>query len=151
METFGSADEILDFAIAREQDAFDFYTGWSKRTKSDAMRKFFEELASEERKHKEFLEQIKAGRELAPFESKIEDLKIAEFMVQSAPDEDLSYQDALILAMKREKASFKLYNYLADVADEAKLKDLFRKLAQEEAKHKLRLEIEYDDNIMPEN
>ena len=67
------------------------------------------------------------------------------------PDEDLDYQKALILAMKKEKAAFMLYTDLADQADDAELKDVFKALAQEEAKHKLRFEIEYDNVYLRDN
>ena len=63
----------------------------------------------------------------------------------------MSYQDALTLAMKKEKAAFRMYTVLADKATDPVVKTLFLKLAQEESKHKLRFEIEYDDYILKEN
>ena len=63
----------------------------------------------------------------------------------------MDYQHVLILAMKREKAAFKLYTDLAAAVDDAGIKAAFESLAQEEAKHKLRFEVEYDDNILIEN
>jgi rubrerythrin len=50
--------------------------------------------------------------------------------------------------MKAEKAAFVLYTKLAEVTTDAGLQRVFRSLAQEEAKHKLRFEIEYDDNVL---
>ena len=63
----------------------------------------------------------------------------------------MDYQQALLLAMKKEKAAFKLYSALADRAPNAQLKDVFLGLAQEESKHKLRFEIEYDEYVLREN
>ena len=63
----------------------------------------------------------------------------------------MDYQDALILAMKREKAAFRLYTDLAAATDDADLKSTFEALAQEEARHKLKIEIEYDDRILQDN
>jgi len=63
----------------------------------------------------------------------------------------LSFQDALILAMKAEKAAFRLYSELATATDNAELQTMLLGLAQEEAKHKLRFEIEYDDYALKEN
>jgi len=57
----------------------------------------------------------------------------------------------LIIAMKAEKAAYKLYNELATSIDDANVQEIFLGLAQEEAKHKLRFEIEYDDMILTEN
>jgi rubrerythrin len=63
----------------------------------------------------------------------------------------MDYQSALILAMKQEKAAFRLYTDLAASTDDEKVRDLFLGLAQEEAKHKLRFEVEYDDDFLRDN
>ena len=79
-------------------------------------------------------------------------LKIAETVEDTRFDEgDFDYQQALIAAMQSEKASFKLYNDLAEAADKPEIKEVFESLAIEEAKHKLRFEIEYDDTVLAEN
>ena len=44
-----------------------------------------------------------------------------------------------------------LYLNLASVAEAEELTDTFLALAQEEAKHKLRFEIEYEDEILKED
>ena len=49
-----------------------------------------------------------------------------------------------MFAMEKEKAAFKLYNDLAKLTSDKLLEKIFLSLAQEEAKHKLILEIEYD-------
>jgi rubrerythrin len=67
------------------------------------------------------------------------------------PNEELDYQKALILAMKREKSSYKMYLDLSNSVDDEELQQTFASLAQEEARHKLRFEIEYDDYILAEN
>jgi rubrerythrin len=59
----------------------------------------------------------------------------------------MDYQDALIVAMKKEKAAFRLYMDLADFTGDEGLKALLVMMAQEEAKHKLRFEVEYDENF----
>jgi rubrerythrin len=71
--------------------------------------------------------------------------------VDVEPQGDLSLQDAMIVAMKREKAAYRLYSDLAQKVDDAELKDLFLGLAQEEAKHKLYFETQYDDQILRDN
>jgi rubrerythrin len=60
----------------------------------------------------------------------------------------MTYAEALILAMKKEKAAYRLYTDLAGVAEAEELTNLFLSLAAEEAKHKLRFEIEYDDHVL---
>ena len=63
----------------------------------------------------------------------------------------MDYQEALVVAMKKEKKAFKMYIDLAGATDDTNLQTVFMSLAQEEAKHKLRFEIEYDDFVMTEN
>jgi rubrerythrin len=53
--------------------------------------------------------------------------------------------------MKAEKAAYKLYNDLASATDDAGLRETLLSLAQEEAKHKLRFELEYDEQILKDN
>ena len=79
------------------------------------------------------------------------DLKIGDYLVEQKPSASMDYQSALILAMKQEKAAFRLYTDLAASTDDDNVRDLFLGLAQEEAKHKLRFEVEYDEDFLREN
>ncbi|MBW2733130.1 MAG: ferritin family protein [Deltaproteobacteria bacterium] len=144
-------DEVLDYAIAREQEAIDFYTELASKVDGAAMKKMFEQFSREEAGHKKRLQRIKEDKSLIPAERQVMDLKVADYTVDVMVTTDMSHQDALILAMKREKAAFRLYTDLAGAVDDARLEATFLALAQEEAKHKLRFEIEYDDRVLTEN
>ena len=151
MKEFESINDILDFAIASEQEAVEFYTGLSEQTSNDAMKKVFIQIANEEKGHKSRLIRIKE-KELFEFkEVKVIDLKIADYLVTSKPKPDMTYQDFLVVAMNKEKAAFKLYSDLAKIAPNNQLSEIFLSLAQEEAKHKLRFELEYDEFVLREN
>ena len=144
-------DDILDFAIAGEQEAHDFYLDLAKKVERPGMEGLFTQFAREELGHKAKLENIKKGaRSFAPAK-KVVDLKIGDYLVDVDPTVTLTYQNALILAMKRERAAFRLYSDLAAGSEDPEVKQIFEGLAQEEAKHKLRFEIEYDDMILTEN
>lgn len=146
-----SADQILEFAIEREQEAADFYHNLAARSNSDVMRDVFEQFAREEERHRDKLTAVKVGSRGLGSSAGIQDLSLADYLVEKKPDPDMSYQDALVLAMHKEKAAFKLYSELAGLAEDVALRDLFLSLAQEEAKHKLRFELEYDENVLREN
>lgn len=148
---FESIDQILDFAIKNEEDAYEFYTNLANKMDRPHMKKVFEEFALEEKGHKAKLLAVKTGKSMVGSEKKILDLKLGESLIDIELDSKLNFQDALIVAMKAEKAAYKLYNDLASVTDDANLKSTLLSLAQEEAKHKLRFEIEYDDYILTEN
>lgn len=149
MTNFKSVDEILDFAIKNEEEAFTFYTNLASKVTTPGMSKVFEGFAMEEKGHKAKLLDVKKGKFLEPSEKKIMDLKIGDYLVDVEITDDMRYQDALIVAMKKEKAAFRLYMDLAEQV-EGQFKDTFTALAQEEAKHKLRFELEYDSNILTE-
>lgn len=151
MKQWNSVNEILDFAIQNEEEAAQFYTDLSEKMSRPAMRGIFKGFAQEEMGHKAKLLKIKTAGTLEPSVKEVVDLKIGDYLVDVDPDSDLTYQKALILAMKKEKAAFKLYSDMAQATSDPGVKDLFLMLAQEEAKHKLRFEIEYDDEIMTDN
>lgn len=146
-------DEILDFAIVEEQQAYEFYMNLAQKMEVEAMRQVFEEFAREEQGHKARLEAMKAGTvEIASSTTgDVPDMKIADYMVDVQPAADMDYRDALVLAMKKEKAAFRLYSDLAASVADAAQREVFLTLAREEAKHKLRFEIEYDQVVLTQN
>lgn len=150
MQRFETVEQILDFAIARELEAHDFYTELASRMGNPAMGRVFEAFAVEELGHKMKLEAVKAG-ELELKQEQVQSLEIADYVVEGEPKPDMSYADVLVLAMKKEKAAYRLYIDLAATAEAEELTDMFLALAQEEAKHKLRFEIEYDDVVLKED
>lgn len=151
MQQWKSVDEILDFAIANEEEAAAFYTDLANRMDRPWMSKIFKGFAQEEMGHKRKLLDVKAGKLLISAQNKVLDLKIGDYLVDAKISENMDYQDALIVAMKKEKKAFKMYTDLADAVDNENVRTTFLSLAQEEAKHKLRFEIEYDDYVMKEN
>jgi rubrerythrin len=75
----------------------------------------------------------------------IPDLKRSDYTVDMVYTPDMPYDDILRLAAKREEKAYKFYTDLAGLADQESHKKVFMVLAQEEAKHKLRLETLLDD------
>ena len=148
---FKSVEEVLDFAIKKEEEAVKFYSDLAQKSSIAQMKDVFKSFSKEEAGHKEKLLAIKKGKRLAISPGKIMDLKIADLMTDVEPGPDLSYQQALVVAMKREKGSFKLYKDLALQTEDDGVRGTLLILAQEEAKHKLWFEVEYDDYVLKEN
>ncbi len=148
---FKSVEDILDFAVKNEEEAEAFYRELSEKVDSRNLKDTLLQYAEEEKKHKQKLLAVKRGeRDFIPGE-KIVDMKISDYMVDVTHRDGLSYQDVLVLAMKAEKAAYRLYMDLAAKTTDSSMKELFLALAAEEAKHKLRFEIEYDEGIMTDN
>ena len=151
MQQWNTIQEALDFAIEKEQEAVEFYQDLATRVDNEQTKKTLIGFAKEEAGHKAKLEGIKNGKRSLHIKNEVFDLKMSDYLVDVEADQKLDYQDALILAMKREKAAFRLYSDLAEQVEETDLALVFLALAQEEAGHKLRFETEYDDKVLTEN
>ena len=157
MGEFGSVDEILEFAIAREVEANEFYKVLSGRVENPAMRELILEFAKEELEHKAKLELevMKRGEVVVEWqrqaeERKLEEFTIADYIVDVGGWLHMDYVDLLLLAMRKEKASFRLYVDLAGLVNDEESHEVLVSLAEEEARHKMRFELEYDEVVLKE-
>ncbi|MDZ7261017.1 MAG: ferritin family protein [candidate division KSB1 bacterium] len=142
---------IINFAIEKEKEAAAFYDSAVSLSQRPQMKQVFQELAVEERKHEKILSQI-TEEQIEDYPTQpIQNLKISDYLVEVPFRPDMEYQEMLILAMKREEKSYNLYTNLANNATDEGMRKLFLTLANEEAKHKRRLETEYDDYVYKEN
>lgn len=147
---FDSPEAALDFAIEKEQEAYDFYIEWSKKLEHEAIQQVFREFAVEELRHRDLITDVKEGKREFKVDSKVTDLKITDYFVEVKASSEMTYQDALQFAIQREKGSIELYTHLANTSATTDVSSLFASLVQEETKHKMRLEEIYDDNFLKE-
>lgn len=150
MNTFKSVEEILIFAIGSEQEAYDFYTRLSGLSQNTEMKQIFRQYAYEELGHKARLIKIREQGKIEIPDEQIKNLKVTDYIVDVIPGPSMSYKEALIFAMEKEKAALRLYLDLASMAGKEEIKTILNVLAQEEARHHLRFEIEYDQLIHKE-
>lgn len=142
-------NEVVDFAIAGEKEAIKFYQELQDKVKFQAQIEMLKEFEDMEKGHVVILENIrnKGFKEIEIKE--VTDLHISDYIVDVEPSEDMSYQDILIIAMKKEEKANKLYTEMANKFSSTE--QLFRRLAAEEAEHKLKFDKLYDDEILKEN
>jgi rubrerythrin len=133
-------DEILEMAVAREVDANRFYLTLAERVKKPRIKRIFEKLADEELEHKAKLELeiMKTGKV-------VRDIKISAGFSGKWPesvslDVNMNFKDIVIMGIKKEEASLKLYTELANMTSDANSRELFLALAQEETAHKERFQ-----------
>jgi len=144
MEGFETDEDILKFAIDREAKANRFYVALAQRMADPEMREVFEMLAQDELEHKAKLELevMKTGKVVASEEM------AGRFEADGAADVatvlHMDYKNALAIAIDKENASFRLYADWIVTAEDEEQREMLLSLAQEEAKHKARLEIEYE-------
>ena len=103
-------NEIIAFAIDKEQEAFELYSDLAGRAQSPSGKILFKELADMEKGHKTKLEKLDmqyfSSQEIKP----PVDLKIADYLVDVELTPEATYQDIVLFAAKREKAAFELYD-----------------------------------------
>ncbi len=148
MEKF---NDILNYAIDRENEAAEFYRYMQDIVKFENQKELLKEYELMEESHARALKTISESSIEAISISQVENLKISDYVVEKQPSPDMTYQDIIIIAMKREEAANRLYSQMAQSISEPKIKKLFEKLAEEELKHKLHFEKIYDEEFLGEN
>ena len=144
-------EDIIKFAISREEAAIDAYGDMSEKTKTPGLQELLLELQSEEENHKKLLEDI-SEEQIASFKSEVViDLKISDYLTEEPPSDDMTFQDLLILAAKKEQQSVELYTKLEEDSSNEELKKLFDYLITQEKSHKLKLETEYEKHVLEDN
>jgi rubrerythrin len=143
MAQLNADEEVLQLAISRESDANQFYLAMARKMRDESMARFLEELAEEERQHREILELelMKSGKVV---DTRSDLPEAAEFASADERNLSLTYADLLLMAMKKEETSFRLYVDLAGHVKDADTKRTLLELAEFEMKHKLRFQAEYE-------
>lgn len=138
MATHTTVDDILKFAIAEEEKAEQFYTRLAEKMKVPETRETLLRFAGQERMHKVKLLAIRGGGPvIGSSGEEVTNLELSDYTVDVKPTLDMQYQEALLLAIKKERAAQRLYTALATLADGDESKSLFQALAQEEVMHEL--------------
>ncbi len=145
-------EKLINTAIDREKEAYDFYTGLLSEITEEATRNTIEFIANEEKKHRDFLEKYRNGR-YGPDTLKMSDVvyyKIAEY--QESPDvaPDMTSEDVFLVASHRELQSYHFYNELAAAHPSSDVKEVLLKMANEELKHKEKMEYLYSNTAFPQ-
>lgn len=136
---------IIDLAITKEEEAFGFYMDLMKIAADKQAKDALEYIAGEEKKHKEFLIGYRdkgagsAGLKLGT----VVDYKIAEHLEAPEPKPGMEQKDIYLIAAHREKAAHEFYLSLAAVHPDGEAKNILLKMAEEELKHKEKMEYFY--------
>lgn len=149
---FTTFNDALDFAISREREAVSFYQDLQAMAKFASQRELLGEFELMEVGHVTLLEGVKKNQEAARLSKPVpSDIHLDDFLVTSAPTADMTYQDILIVAIKKEKKAADLYVKLKADTDDPVLLDVFGRLVVEEENHKHYFEKLYDRDIQSAN
>lgn len=134
-------EDIVNFAIAREQYACELYKSMAKREVYSNVARLCEQLAAEELKHKQKLQQdfLMTGQAVSPME-------LSEYVVHNEQKTIfMDCQEFLAFAVKKEEKSIKFYKKMAEATTKVQYKNVFLDLAAEEEKHKEFLQKKLED------
>ncbi len=145
-------NKFLDLAIQREIEAHDFYMNLADHVTDKTAKDALIWIAGEETKHKEFLINYKEGK--IPSGTlrltEVEDQKIAEHVAAPELKPDMDTKDVYLVAAHRELASFNFYTEFAKMHTDPSLKDMLLRIANEELKHKEKVEYLYSNTAFPQ-
>ena len=139
--------EVIKFAIERELEAADFYRNLQGKVNIQSSKEMLRDFEKMELGHADILKNLDLNKLELYKPEKVANIKISDYMVEPTTNGEMTFQDILVLAMKKEEAANKMYTDLANYSEDDIVRNLFLKLAAEEAKHKLQLETIYDEEI----
>jgi rubrerythrin len=138
-------DSILGKAIANEEEANQFYLELAKIVTDKMANDTLQYLAREERKHKEYLLRYRQESFIGNAVHANDEMnnKIAEFLKPPDIKPDMESKDVYLLAAARELNSYNFYMAMASLHPDGEIKEMLLKMADEEMKHKEKVEYLY--------
>lgn len=144
--------ELLETAIGREKAAYDFYMDLHGRVDDKTARDALAFIANEEKKHREFLEKYRDGRH-GPFvlvRTDVEKYMIAEHEEAPEVKSKMESKDVYLVAAHRELAAHEFYKGLAAAHEAGEIRTMLLSMANEELKHKEKMEYLYTNTAFPQ-
>ena len=148
---FESVADIIAFAIQKEIEAAEGYARIAGLAATPGLREMAGELRGQEESHRRLLEGLTAETLRDLQTSFAPDLHVVDSLADEKLSADMSIQDMLIFAAKKEARSVALYESLARLARASGQKRVFLFLAGQEREHKLKIEAEYERHVLQEN
>jgi len=142
----------LDMAIQREEVAYDFYMDIYHKVDDASVKDTVEFIAQEEKKHKAFLVSYKEGKYGADSLrlADVVEYKLAEYLEEPEISKTSSSEEIYLVAAHREARSHQFYSELASMHNDGELKTMLQKMANEELKHKEKMEYLYANTAFPQ-
>jgi len=143
-------DRLMLDAIAEEIAARDFYGRVAQQVKDPNVAAMFEQFSREENEHGITLETFRFNPVARVEFSRVQDFLVAEQEPDVPFSFDMSPQDALRLAIKKEQKAAEFYRQLAEGTKDQELRRTYTELAEMERGHKVKLEELFVNAAYPE-
>lgn len=144
--------DLINMAITREEEAYWFYTDLLGRVADDSTKDTLLWIAEEEKKHRAFLIAYRRGvREVgAPAMPDPVYYSISEYISEPEFSDALTSAEVFLIASHRENRAHRFYSELADLNPEGETRELLKKMAMEELRHKEKMEYLYSNTAFPQ-
>ena len=150
MEKFITLDDVIKFAIEREDTAYKLYKRAEELSTTIAAKKMFAEMAAEEATHKDVFSKIDVDKAEHHKLCTIPEASIARYLSDVPFRPDMSYQEILTFALKTEENAYQLYKAAAGMTEDEQLQKVLMNFADVELGHRRRLEIIYEERVLTE-
>jgi rubrerythrin len=144
---FNSIHDILEFALSKEQASVQFYKDLASQMADSITRSLFETLVRNEQGHIEALqlEMNKIGYTVKSQEQAPPSIYLWEERLEvNDQARNMNFIEALLLAIQKERAAFRLYTQILGSTQNEEFARVLMDLAEEEMRHVLQLEREYE-------
>jgi rubrerythrin len=145
-------ESVIALAITNEQEAYDAYMDLYALVEDKDARDTLKFLAEEEKQHKAYLMKYRDGsfRETGlPLNAPV-DYNLAETLQKPEPRKDVTTNDVYLIAAGKELDAYHFYKNLASVHPEGNVRDMLLRMADQELKHKEKMEYLYANTAFPQ-
>ncbi len=145
-----SFEGAMKLAIDQERACFQTFNSGATKIKDKQVADFFKELAIKDLDHIHSLEKAfyMGDAELVGMDTRVETMRIEDFLVTPEVKADLTMQDAMIVAMKEKRRCIKIYENMLSACTGSPMEKLFDRLRNEDAADLQRLEDAYETHFM---
>ncbi|OGP94380.1 MAG: hypothetical protein A2Z19_03765 [Deltaproteobacteria bacterium RBG_16_54_18] len=143
---------VIETAILKEREAHEFYLDLYNLVDDMIAKDALCFLADEEKKHEDFLQKYLQGSYGADAlrGDEVIDYGIAQFLEMPDIGQGMAAKDVYLVAAHRELNSYNFYKNLADIHPNGEVKDLLLAMANQELKHKEKVEYLYSNTAFPQ-
>jgi rubrerythrin len=142
-------ESLIEMAIKNEEEAYASYMELYGIVADKIAKDTLKFLAEEEKQHKAYLLKYRDGsfRENALPLTVPVDYKIAEQMDKPEIKADVSTQEVYLIAANKELNAYKFYQDLANMHPDGDIKNMLLRMAQQELRHKEKVEYLYANTV----
>jgi rubrerythrin len=143
---------VIETAIQKEREAQAFYTNLYNLVEDAIAKDALIFLVGEEKKHEEFLHDYLKGAfgAKALKLDKVIDYEIAQYLETPDIKKGMEAKDVYLVAAHRELNAYNFYKNLAEVHADGEVRELLLKMANEELRHKEKVEYLYSNTAFPQ-